>query len=118
MVAQVAALEPDTAAKIVQPIILVCSKRPGKRFTHGTNPLNMSSDNLVRNSISPIHINSGSAVSVHDEADPHTVTAIASPTGRAVNSAMPNHATPSSPMPIHTPQPSRINNAAISGRDE
>ena len=31
MVAQVAALEPDTAAKMAQPTMLVCSSRPGRR---------------------------------------------------------------------------------------
>ena len=42
----------------------------------------MSSDRRVRNRISPIHTNSGSAVSVHDDAVPQIVTAIASPAGR------------------------------------
>ena len=55
----------------------------------------MSSDNLVRNSTSPIQMNSGSAVSVHDDAVPQIVTAIASPTGRLVNNSMPIQATPS-----------------------
>ena len=81
MVAQVAADEPDTAAKIVQPMMLVCSSRPGTRSSHGASPLNMSSDSRVRNRISPIQTNSGSAVSVHDDALPQIVTAIASPAG-------------------------------------
>src|SRR6478736_4311564 len=67
MVAQVAAELPDTAAKIVQPMMLVCSRRPGSRSSQGARPLNMSSDSRVRNRISPIQQNSGSAVSVHDD---------------------------------------------------
>ena len=113
MVAQVAADDPDTAAKIVQPMILVCSRRPGTRSSHGASPLNMSSESRVRNRISPIHTNSGRAVNVHDDADPQIVTAIASPAGREEKSSMPIHATPASAMPIHTPLPSRMNREAI-----
>src|SRR5690606_40659500 len=76
-VAQVAALDPDTAAKIVQPRMLVCSRRPGKRFIQGARPLNMSSESRVRNRISPIQRNSGRAVSVQDDAAPQIVTAMA-----------------------------------------
>ena len=103
MVAQVAALEPDTAAKIVQPMMLVCSSRPGSFCSHGARPLNMSSESLVRKRISPIHRKSGSAVSVQEDIEPHTVTAIASPTGRLVKSSMPIQATPRSESPIHRP---------------
>jgi hypothetical protein len=108
MVAQVAALDPLTAAKMVQPMMLVCSRRPGRRVSHGASPLNMSSESRVRKRISPIHTKSGSAVSVHDDSDPQIVTAIASPTGRLVKSSMPIHATPSSERPIHRPLPSRM----------
>jgi hypothetical protein len=113
MVAQVAADEPETAAKMLQPMMLVCSSRPGTRSSQGASPLNMSSDNRVRNRISPIHTNSGSAVSVHDEAVPHTVTAMASPAGRDEKSSMPIQATPARESPIHTPLPSRTNKATI-----
>src|SRR5206468_6454791 len=113
MVAQVAADEPDTAAKMVQPIMLVCSSLPGTRSSHGANPLNMSSDKRVRNRISPIHTNNGSAVSVHDEALPQMVTAMASPAGRDENSSMPIQATPASERPIHTPLPSNPKRATI-----
>ena len=106
IVAQVAALEPETAAKIVQPMMFVCSRRPGSRESHGASPLNMSSESLVRKRISPIQTKSGSAVSVHDESEPQIVTAIASPTGRAEKSCMPSHATPRSDRPIHRPLPS------------
>src|SRR5512133_3193193 len=103
MVAQVAALEPETAAKIVQPMMLVCRSRPGIFVSHGARPLNMSSESLVRNRISPIHRKSGNAVSVHDDIEPQIVTAMASPTGRLVKSSMPIHATPSSDSAIHNP---------------
>ena len=41
MVAQVAALEPDTAAKIAQPTTFTCSSRPGNACIHGARPLNI-----------------------------------------------------------------------------
>src|SRR2546430_17054294 len=102
MVAQVAAEDPDTAAKIVQPMMLVCSRRPGTRSSQGASPLNMSSESRVRNRISPIHTNSGSAVSVQEDAVPQTVTAMASPDGRDEKSSMPIQATPANGSPIHT----------------
>ena len=114
MVAQVAADEPDTAAKIVQPMMLVCSSRPGTRSSQGARPRNMSSESRVRNRISPIHIKSGSAVSVHELADPHTETAMASPAGRDEKSSMPIHATPARARPIHTPLPRSANSTTTS----
>src|SRR3954471_10458916 len=114
MVAQVAADEPDTAAKIVQPITLVCNRRPGNRLTHGASPRNMLSLSLVRNRISPIQMNKGRAVSVQLEAVPQTVTAIASPAGREENSCMPIQATPPSVRPIQTPLPRSRNSVTIS----
>src|SRR6478672_3333917 len=105
MVAQVAAEDPDTAAKIVQPMMLVCNRRPGTRSSQGASPLNMSSDKRVRNRISPIHTKSGSAVSVQDDVVPQIVTAIASPAGRVENSVIPIQATPASASPIQTPLP-------------
>src|SRR5450631_3129494 len=113
MVAHVAADEPETAAKIVQPMMLVCSRRPGTRSSQGARPLNMSSDSRVRKRISPIHTNSGRAVRVHEDAEPQIVTAIASPAGRDAKRSMPIHATPASAMPIHTPLPSNTNSATI-----
>src|SRR3990167_4395736 len=114
MVAQVAADEPDTAAKMVLPRMLVCSSRPGSTLTQGARPLNMLSDSLVRNRISPIQTNSGSAVSVQLLAEPQMVTAIASPALREENSSMPIQATPASVRPIQTPLPSNANKATIS----
>src|SRR6185436_12222697 len=100
--------------KIVQPMMLVCRSRPGTRSSQGASPLNMSSDRRVRKRISPIHTKSGSAVSVHDDAVPQIVTAIASPAGRELKSSMPIHATPASASPIQTPLPSSANSATIS----
>ena len=53
------------------------------------------------------------AVSVHDEALPQMVTAMASPAGRDENSSMPIQATPASERPIHTPLPSNPKRATI-----
>ena len=115
MVAQVAALEPDTAAKMVQPTTLVCSKRPGSACIQGARPLNMSCDRRVRNKISPIQTNKGRAVSVQLDAEPQMVTAMASPAGRAVKSCMPIQATPDSVRPIQTPLP-KIRNSDNTSR--
>jgi hypothetical protein len=76
--------------------------------------LNMSSESRVRNRISPIQTKSGNAVSVHDDAVPQIVTAIASPAGRDEKSDMPIQATPASASPIHTPLPRSANSATIS----
>ena len=71
--------------------------------------MNISSDSLVRNRISPIQMNSGRAVSVQDEADPQMVMTMLSPTGRLVNKAMPIQATPASDSPIQMPLPRMAN---------
>src|SRR5206468_1290 len=114
MVAQVAADEPDTAAKMVQPITLVCSRPPGRRLTQGARPLNMLSLSLVRNRISPIHTNSGRAVSVQLDEEPQMVTAMASPAAREEKSCMPIQATPDKVRPIQTPEPRMRNSEIIS----
>ncbi|MNT03855.1 hypothetical protein D3C72_1384080 [compost metagenome] len=106
-VAQVAADEPDTAAKIAQPITFVCSSRPGRRLSQGASPLNRSSDRRVRNRISPIQRNSGRAVSVQLDDAPQIVTAMASPAGRLEKISIPIQAVPASVRPTQTPQPSR-----------
>src|SRR3954471_13638046 len=115
MVAHVAALEPETAAKIAQPTTLVWSRRPGRRRIHGARPLNMSSLRRVRNRISPIQMKSGSAVSVQLDDEPQIVTAMASPAGRELNSCMPIQATPESVRPIQTPL-ARIANSERTSR--
>ena len=48
MVAQVAADDPETAAKIVQPATLMCSIRPGNHLSQGASPSNRSSESFVR----------------------------------------------------------------------
>ena len=99
-------------------MILACNNRPGIFSSQGAKPLNISSDNLVRKRISPIQMNSGKAVSVHEEAEPQMVMTMASPTGRVVNNCMPIQATPANDKPIHTPLPrmakrTMIRNAVI-----
>src|SRR3546814_9259615 len=89
IVAVVAADEPETAARIPQPITLTCISRPGIRVIHGESPLNMSSARRVRNRISPIQMNSGSAVSDHDQDCPQLVVAMIEPAGADENAAMP-----------------------------
>ena len=113
MVAQVAADEPEMAAKMVQPTTFTCSRRPGRRSSHGARPLNMLLDSLLRNRISPIHRNRGKAVSVQLEVDPQMVSIMLSPTGRLVKSSMPTKATASSDRPIHRPEPSTANSTTI-----
>ena len=88
-VIRVAAEEPETAAKTVQPTTLVCSNPPGSRASQGARPLNMSSLRRVRNRISPIQMNNGSAVSVQLEEDVQMVVIMASPAGREVNASTP-----------------------------
>src|SRR4051812_46390315 len=114
MVAQVAALEPETAAKIAQPTTLVWSRRPGRPCTQGARPLNMSVLRRVRKRISPIQMKSGNAVSVQLADEPQIVTAIASPAGRELKSCMPTQATPESVSPIQTPLPRMRKRVAIS----
>ena len=60
---------------------LTCISRPGIRLSHGASPRNISSDNFVRNRISPIQMNSGNAASDHDALLPHTVVASTAPGG-------------------------------------
>lgn len=108
-VATVAAEEPDMAANTVQPAMLTCSNPPGKRRSSGESPLNRYSDSLVRNRISPIQMNKGNAVKVQLDDAPQIVVAIASPTGRVVNSIIPMVATPIRLTATHTPVPRNVN---------
>ena len=109
-----AADEPETEAKIVHPITLVCSKRPGRALTHGASPRNMLSERLVRYRISPIQTNKGRAVSVQLLAELQIVMAMASPACRAVKNSRPNQATPASVRPTHTPPLSRVSKTTVS----
>src|SRR5215216_6478115 len=103
MVAQVAADEPDTAAKIPQPITFTWVSRPGSHCTHGERPRNISSDNFVRKRISPIQMKSGKAASVHCELAAHVVVASTVPSGTFVVSAIATKPTSPSATAIHTP---------------
>src|SRR3546814_11203122 len=73
MVAQVAADEPETAAKMVQPITLVCSRRPGMRVIHGARPRNMYSDRRVRTRVPANPMNNGRAGGVQLVGQPRSV---------------------------------------------
>src|SRR3954451_3140670 len=103
MVAHVAAEEPDTAAKIPQPITLTCVSRPGSHCTHGDRPRNISSDSLVRNRISPIQMNNGSAASVQDALALQVVVASTLPSGKLVVSTIATKPTSPSATAIQTP---------------
>ena len=117
MVAQVAADEPETAAKMVQPMMLVWTRRPGRRRIHGARPRNISSEMAVRNSTSPIQTKSGSAVSVHDERSEKMTVAIASPAGLAgANIHITAIETPIMLRPIQTPVPNRKKRAQTASR--
>ena len=63
----------------------------------------MSSEMRLRNRISPIQMNSGSAVSAQLALDPHTVVAMSLPTGEEVNSSIAAQPMASSTIAIHTP---------------
>ena len=80
-VAQVAAEEPDTEPKMPQASTLTCSNLPGSQFSQGASPRNISSDSLVRNRISPIQMNSGSAASSHEALLPQILVASTEPAG-------------------------------------
>ncbi|KAJ0337124.1 hypothetical protein COL154_014321, partial [Colletotrichum chrysophilum] len=86
-VVSVAAEEPETAAKTVQPTTLVWRSPPGSLAIHGARPLNMSSDNRVRKRISPIQMNIGSAVSAQELLEPHSVVPNSRPGGLPVKNA-------------------------------
>src|SRR5512147_2350434 len=103
MVAQVAAEEPDTAAKMPQPTMLTCIRRPGSQSTHGERPANISSDRRVRNRISPIQTNSGSAASDQDALDPQKDWNRLTAGGLLVKNCSPNQATTLIAIAIHRP---------------
>src|SRR3546814_8163609 len=72
------------AAKSVQPATLTCRRPPGSRPSHGDRPRNRSWLRRVRNRISPIQMNRGSAVSVQVELAVQIVVTMAGPAGREV----------------------------------
>src|SRR3546814_15432415 len=63
MVAAVAMLDPETAAKITEPPTLTCNSPPGRRPTQGATPRKSSVERLVRLMISPIQRKRGIAES-------------------------------------------------------
>src|SRR3977135_4398109 len=104
MVAQVAAEEPDTVPKIAQPRMLTCISRPGSQPSQGARPSNISSESLVRNRISPIHTNSGSAASVHEALEPQNDWNRVTSGGVEVKNWRPNQATAESKIAIQAPE--------------
>ena len=102
-VGTVAAEEPDTAAKIPHPITLTWISRPGSQLSHGDSPRNMFSDNRVRNRISPIQINKGSAASDHDAPLLQVVVASTGPIGAVLTSSMAAKPQIIRLMPIQSP---------------
>src|SRR4029434_5304585 len=112
IVAQVAADDPETDPKMPQPRIVVCIRRPGTRLSHGESPVNICSESLVRNRISPIQMNNGSAASSHDAfASQNAVKRFfdVMAVDSVVNQIMPTAPTMASVMPIHTPIVNRMN---------
>src|ERR1700704_4855058 len=103
MVAQVAADDPDTDPKIPQPRMVVCISRPGILFNQGERPSNISSESLVRNRISPIQMNIGSAASVQEALEPQKAVKRFFPGGVPVKKDIPIQPTMASVMAIHTP---------------
>ena len=101
--AQVAADEPETDPKMPQPRMVVCIRRPGTLFSHGARPSNISSDSLVRNRISPIQMNIGSAASVHEAFEPQKAVNRFLPGGVPVRRAMPIQPTMARVIAIQTP---------------
>ncbi len=112
MVSTVAVDEPETAAKMPEPITFTCSSRPGRRRIQGARPVNMSSDMRVRKRISPIQMNRGRAVMDHSELCPHTVVANSLPTGASEKKAMPTTPTMTRDSAIHRPLPRKTKTAS------
>ncbi len=103
IVAQVAADEPDTEPKMPQPRTVVCIRRPGTLLSHGARPSNICSDSLVRNRISPIQMNIGSAASSHDAFDSQNDENRFLPGSVVVKNAWPTQPQIASVIAIQTP---------------
>ena len=114
MVTAVAAEDPDIAAKMPQATTLTCNKRPGSRVTQGAMPRNMSSDSRVRNRISPIQTNSGSAISENGVVEPQVVVASTEPAGAVVNAIIANTETPTNDSATQSPEPSSRSRTKVS----
>ena len=103
-VAVVAAEDPETEPNTPQATTLTCMRPPGSRLSQGEKPRNISSESRVRNRISPIQMNSGSAASDHEALLLHTMVASTLPAGRlpAAN-CMPTKPVASSASAIQRP---------------
>ena len=112
MVAQVAEDEPDTAAKMPQPKMLTCMRRPGSQPSHGARPSNISSESRVRKRISPIHTKSGSAASVQDAFEPQNAWKRFTSGGLEVKNCRPIHAATPIAIAIQTPPASSTSSTA------
>ena len=83
---------------------MTCISRPGSQLSQGDRPRNISSDSRVRNRISPIQMNSGSAASVHEALLPQTVVASTAPAGMPpATNCMPAQPQAISAIAIQTP---------------
>src|SRR5690606_12861802 len=105
-VAQVAADEPLTAAKTPQARTGTWLRRPGIRRIHGDIPLKRSSETRLRNRISPIHMNRGSAASDHAADEDHRFEASARSMGAVENTSTPTMPERNSATATHTPSAS------------
>ena len=105
----VAADEPEMAAKIVQPMTLTCSSRPGSSAAHGDRPRNSDCDSRVRNRISPIRMNSGSASSSWVVRMFQAYCAKSLSSGMSRNSASRIVPVTASVQPIHRPPARKAN---------
>ena len=105
----VAADEPEMAAKIEQPMTLTCSSRPGSSAAHGERPRNSDCDSRVRNRISPIRMNSGSASSSWVVRMFQAYCASSLSSGMSRNSASSTVPVTASVQPIHRPPARKAN---------
>ena len=108
IVAVVAALEPLTAANIVQPTMLVCRSRPGIASTQGEMPRNMRSEMSVRKISSLIQMKSGIAASSQELAVRQKLPLMIGPiceSGKSRMSTSPVMLTNIRPAKIQTPRP-------------
>ena len=95
--------------------MLTCSSPPGMRRTQGARPLNSSSDSFVRNRISPIQTNIGSAARVQDPVDSQKAEARKSP-GCGCTKVIATQPTAASDMEIQSPAPSSMQSRTSSSR--
>ena len=95
--------------------MLTCSSRPGMRRTQGARPLNSSSDSLVRNRISPIQTNIGSAARVQLPVASQKAEARKVP-GLGCTKVIATSPTAASESAIQSPAPSRTQSSTSSSR--